>query len=85
MLISQPNRFEMTARQLFRCALITASVHRANRMDDMFCSEASTGRNHSLSRGQATNLAHNLPALGEYGGSTCAANGSIDSASAQER
>jgi hypothetical protein len=85
MLVGQPNRFTMATRQFFRFALFAAAIDRAYRMDHMLCSQPSTACDYSLPRGQAADLAHNLPALGEDGSAAGAMNCSIDSTSAQER
>jgi len=75
----------MTTGQFLGFAFISTVINRAHCVNDVLRSQPSAGRDDSLSRGQDTNLAHNLTALGEYGGSAGAMNGSIDSATAQER
>jgi hypothetical protein len=74
----------MTTRQLFRFTASSA-IDRANSVDHMFCGQASAGSNDSLSRRQASNLAHNLPAFGQDRWSARVMNGAIYSASAQKR
>ena len=85
MLIGKQNRFAMATCQLFRFSLPSIAINRTYSMDDVLCAKPATGCNHSLSSGQPSDLAHNLPAFGEYCGTAGAVNRAIDSASAQKR
>jgi len=81
-LISQPNGFAMTARQLFGFSVVSATIDRTNGMDHMLCRQASAGSDDGFPWGQASNLAHDLPAFGEHGRSAGPVNGSIHSSTA---
>ena len=85
MLIGQPNRFAMTARQLFSFAVFSVAIDRANSMDDVLSVHAAASGDDGFSRRQASNSAHNLPALGKDCRAACAVNRAIDSPAAQKR
>ena len=85
MLVGQANALAMTTRQLFRLSMFSAAIDRANGVDHVLCGKASAGSDHGLSGGQASNLAHNLPAFSEDRRTARVVNGVIDSASAQKR
>jgi hypothetical protein len=74
----------MATRQRFHFAVFSAAIDRANGVDHVLCGQASAGSDYSFSCWQASNLAHDLPAFGEYCGPTGSVNGAIYSASAQK-
>src|ERR1700719_725690 len=65
--------------------MFSIAIDRSNGVNHVLCGEPAAAGNHSLSRRQAPNLAHNLPALSQDSGSTRAMNGAINTAAAQKR
>ena len=82
MLIGQTNRFAMTTRQLFRFSVISAAIDRSNRMDHVLRYETPAASDDRLAGRKASNFAYDLPALGEYLGSSRTVNRAIHSAPA---
>lgn len=59
-LIGEPDALAMTTFQNSCFALIIAEVDGADRVNNIFRSQAASCRDHCLSRGQASNLAHDF-------------------------
>jgi hypothetical protein len=75
----------MTARKFFSFPLLAAAINRAYRMNYVFSGQLSACSDDGLSRRQAPNPVHNLPAFGEDGRSASAVNSAIYSTAAQKR
>src|SRR5437588_12839797 len=75
----------MTTCQLFSFSVLSAAIDRTNRVDDVLCGQTPASSNDGLSSGQASDLAHKLLALGEYGRAAGAVNGAIHTAPTQKR
>src|SRR5580704_17823132 len=74
MLIGQTNRFAMAVRQRSGLALISAAIDGPNGVDHMLRGKFSARRNHGLPCRRPSDLADDLPALGQNGWSSSAMN-----------
>src|SRR5579864_1537927 len=80
MLIGQTNRFAMAVRQRLGLALLSAAIDWAHGVDHMLRGKSPARCNHGLPSGQPSDLADDLPALGENGRSSSAMNCPIHAA-----
>src|SRR5258706_1376347 len=74
----------MTTRQLFCLSVFSIAVNRTFRLAGVLCRHTAACSDDGLSSRKAADLAHDLPAFGEYGRSATAVNRAIYSASAQQ-